>query len=154
MKHFRWFLFLVFSLGALGAQAQQEEPDYVRVRVETLSGGWRGDIGDIGVFYGSQPMFKDREGYYHCRKNREYNIRPPAPDQSHPERILQGRMFCAVFPADLPARFSGRSHGERPRLSDRIPLVRPAGEPTGRGKDRLFLRLATRPWRDVSFSIY
>lgn len=21
-------------------------------------------------------MFKDREGYYHCRKNREYNIRP------------------------------------------------------------------------------
>lgn len=39
MKHFRWFLFLVFSLGALGAQAQQEEPDHVRVRVETLSGG-------------------------------------------------------------------------------------------------------------------
>ena len=39
MKHFRWFLFLVFSLGAFGAQAQQEAPDYVRVRVETLSGG-------------------------------------------------------------------------------------------------------------------
>ena len=67
MKHFRWFLFLVFSLGALGAQAQQEEPDYVRVRVETLSGGWRGDIGDFGVFYGSQPLRltkATRSGYY------------------------------------------------------------------------------------------
>ncbi|HIT98609.1 MAG TPA: hypothetical protein IAC44_07215 [Candidatus Merdimorpha stercoravium] len=76
MKHFRCFLLLALFLGALGAQAQQEEPDYVRVRVETHSGGWRGDIGEFGVFYGYQPMFKDREGYYHCQKNRVYNVRP------------------------------------------------------------------------------
>ena len=76
MKYFRWILLLIFSLGALAAQAQQEESDHVRVRVETLSGGWRGDISDFGVFYGSQPMFKDRDGYYHCLKNRVYNVRP------------------------------------------------------------------------------